>query len=67
MNQYERGKHVPDLLTIDRIAAVLRVPAPYFYAQNERVAELLLLFGGLSVVRQDEVILLLMEMVKRAE
>lgn len=67
MNQYERGKHVPDLLTVERIAAVLGVPAPYFYARDENDAELLLLFGGLTATRREEAILLLKEMVKKAE
>lgn len=42
MNQYERGKHVPDLLTLQNLAAVLTVPVPYFYAEDEQLAELLL-------------------------
>lgn len=67
MNQYERGKHTPDLLTVERVAAVLGVPVPYFYATDETIAELLLLFGGLSVARREEVILLLREMAKKAE
>lgn len=30
MNQYERGKHIPDISTIARIAKVLDVPTAYF-------------------------------------
>lgn len=67
MNQYERGKHVPDLLTVERVAAVLGVSASYFYARDENVAELLLLFGGLSDVRQEEAIMLLRELAKKTE
>lgn len=67
MNQYERGKHVPDLLTVERIAVVLGVPAPYFYARDENVAELLLLFGGLTATRREEAILFLKGMVKKTE
>lgn len=43
VNQYERAKHVPDLLTLRHLAAALAVPVPYFYAEDEQLAELLLL------------------------
>lgn len=67
MNQYERGKHVPDLLTVERVAAVLEVPAPYFYTRDENIAELLLLLGGMTAARREEAILLLKEMAKKTE
>jgi transcriptional regulator with XRE-family HTH domain len=41
MNQYETGKHVPDFHTLDRIAKVLKVPTAYFYAEDDRLAELI--------------------------
>lgn len=67
MNQYERGKHVPDLLTVERVAAVLGIPASYFYTRDENIAELLLLFGGLTAMRREEVIMLLRELAKKTE
>lgn len=39
VNQYERGKHVPDLGTIERIASVLGIPSAYFYAVDDDLAE----------------------------
>lgn len=47
INQYERGKHVPDLLTLQKLAAVLAVPVPYFYTENEQLAEILLLLHSM--------------------
>ncbi len=47
VNQYERAKHVPDLLTLTHLAAALAVPVPYFYAEDEQLAELLLLLHAL--------------------
>lgn len=47
MNQYERGKHIPDLGTLTRIADVLDVPVSYFYAVGDDEAELVQLFHGL--------------------
>ena len=48
MNQYERGKHAPDWLTVERLAAVLDVPVAYFYAVEDDVAELLVKYHALS-------------------
>ena len=48
MNQYEKGKHIPDFTTIARFAKVLKVPACYFYAEDDEMAEMILAFGALS-------------------
>ncbi len=34
INQYERGKHMPDLQTLARLAAVLKTPLPNFYCHD---------------------------------
>ena len=44
INQYERGKHVPDVWTAARLARVLSVPAPYLYAQDNALARWILAF-----------------------
>lgn len=51
MNQYERGKHVPDYDTLCRLALVLDVPVLFFYA-NDTDAELLLNLALLSHEQQ---------------
>ena len=56
MNQYERGKHAPDWLTVQRLAAVLQVPVAYFYADDDDAAELLLLFYALPLEAREEVV-----------
>lgn len=38
MNQYERSRHMPDLLTLSRIARVLNVPVAYFFCDDEHLA-----------------------------
>lgn len=48
MNQYERGKHTPDLKTTARIAAVLDVPVAYLFAEDDAVARLLLAYSRVS-------------------
>lgn len=49
INQYERGKHAPDFLTVRNLAKVLDVPTAYFYAEDDNLAELIMLFGKLKV------------------
>ncbi|URQ87454.1 helix-turn-helix transcriptional regulator [Pseudoalteromonas sp. SCSIO 43088] len=48
MNQYEKGKHAPDFLTMKRIAKELDVPVAYFYCENERISNLLLILHHLD-------------------
>lgn len=56
MNQYERGKHVPDIGTAQRIADALNVPLAYLYASGDDEAELLLKFHDLSASAKEKVI-----------
>jgi transcriptional regulator with XRE-family HTH domain len=42
MNQYERGIHTPDFELACRLASVLQVPACYFYAVEDDLAEMIL-------------------------
>ncbi len=48
INQYERGKHVPDLQTAQRLATELNVPVSYLYEPDEALAELIRLLGACS-------------------
>ncbi len=47
INQYERGRHTPDFQTAQRLAGVLDIPTAFFYAEDDEVAELLLLCSPL--------------------
>lgn len=44
VNRYETGVHQPDLQTIARLAEVLHLPVAYFYAEDDRLAALILGF-----------------------
>lgn len=44
VNQYERGKHVPHYVIVNRMAKVLKVPAAYFYADDDALAAHILRF-----------------------
>ena len=53
MNQYERGKHLPDYTTLERLAQVLEVPLPYFYAAEDELAEWIKRFPKLSKAQRE--------------
>jgi len=56
MNQYERGKHFPDQSTLDRLASVVGVPVSYFFAKEDDLAELLVLWAELSSEQRSAVL-----------
>lgn len=46
INRYELGIHKPDLLTVRKLAKVLKVPVAFFYADSDdEIAELLFKYG----------------------
>lgn len=52
MNQYERGKHLPDFLMMSKIAECLDLPVAYFFANNDELAEAIILFAKLNKENQ---------------
>ena len=48
MNHYEKGRHVPDIGTLSRMADELGVPLNYFFCKDEVTAELVCLIDKLS-------------------
>ncbi|MEH6556113.1 helix-turn-helix transcriptional regulator, partial [Pseudoalteromonas tetraodonis] len=56
MNQYEKGKHAPDFLTMKRIAKELDVPVAYFYCEEDILSELICALGKLSREEQKEIL-----------
>lgn len=61
MNHYEKGRHVPDVATLKRLAEALNVPLNYFFCETELMAELVLIFDSLCDEKKQE----LLEKVKR--
>lgn len=49
INQYERGKHEPQLKTAKQLAEVLGVPPAFLYTDDELLAKLLLRWSELSL------------------
>ena len=56
INQYERGKHVPDLQTAQRLATELNVPVSYLYEPDDDLAELIRLLGACSRDQRHQLI-----------
>lgn len=56
MNQYEKGKHSPDIQTLKLIADELGVPLSYFFCETKLEAELAMNFSQLSSSNQLKVL-----------
>jgi len=48
MNQYETGKHSPDFDMVQRISKVLKVPAAFFYTNDNHLANLIKMYSKLN-------------------
>lgn len=56
MNHYEKGRHIPDIDTLKRMADELGVPINYFFCENEMTAELACLIASMTEEQQAELI-----------
>lgn len=56
INQYERGKHEPQLKRAKRLAEVLGIPAAFLYTDDDLLAELLLQWNGLSLRKKKDLL-----------
>jgi len=56
MNHYEKGRHTPDIGTLQRMADELGVPLNYFFCESEATAKLACLIGKLDEKQQLKLI-----------
>ncbi|UJM92093.1 helix-turn-helix domain-containing protein [Rhodanobacter denitrificans] len=56
INRYELGVHEPDMATIERLAAALSVPTAYLFAEDERLARLILAFEKMPLAEKDRLL-----------
>ena len=56
INQYERSKHVPDLLMAERLSQELGIPVSYLFEPDDNLAGLLRLAGRLPTNKLQEII-----------
>ncbi|PTO62411.1 helix-turn-helix domain-containing protein [Vibrio splendidus] len=65
MNQYEKGKHTPDVHTLKLIADELGVPLSYFFCEDESTAELACIIFQMTESERKELVSLLLAKSKR--
>jgi len=46
VNRYETGVHQPDLQTLQHLAAILKLPVAYFYAEDDELEQMIRDFKG---------------------
>ncbi len=56
INRYEKGVHEPGTEIVQKLAEVLRVPLAYFYAEDDDLAELMLIFLRLTKDEREDVL-----------
>lgn len=56
INRYEGGIHKADYQIAQRLAEVLDVPTAYFYAEDDALAELMLLYHRMSGKKKTEML-----------
>jgi len=57
INRYEQGIHEADAVTMANLAKVLDIPTAYFYAEDDRLAQMILVFDKLPTKKQEKVLL----------
>ncbi|HIE5089935.1 helix-turn-helix domain-containing protein [Stenotrophomonas maltophilia] len=65
ISRYERGMHKPDLETIEKLAELLDLPAAYFVAASDVVAEAILVLSQLDVPKQAKALQLLKDLANK--
>jgi transcriptional regulator with XRE-family HTH domain len=56
INQYERGKHEPQLKRAKRLAEVLGIPPAFLYTEDDVLAELLLRWNDLTLRQKKDLL-----------
>ncbi|MBS1939639.1 MAG: helix-turn-helix transcriptional regulator [Bacteroidetes bacterium] len=56
INQYERGKHEPQLKTAKRLAEVLGIPPAFLYTEDELLAGMLLRWNDLTLNQKKDLL-----------
>lgn len=59
INRYELGIHKADYPTAQRLAAVLKVPVAFLYADDDDLAKVILKFGAMKKAQRTKIISLI--------
>ncbi len=55
MSRYETGTHEPPFSLAEKLADVLKVPAAYFYCDDDQLAALLVSYAALDPTAREQV------------
>lgn len=53
ISRYESGIHAPPFELVEQIATVLKLPASYFYCDDDRLAEIMQIYFAASDKKRD--------------
>lgn len=56
MNQYEKGKHIPNVVMLRSMAKELDVPMSYFFCEDQVSAEIVRCIGQLTQEDREELL-----------
>lgn len=59
INRYELGIHKADYPTSQRLAAVLKVPVAFLYADDDDLAKVILKFGAMKKAQRTKILSLI--------
>lgn len=65
ISRWERGMHKPDVETLEALADLLGLPAAYFLASSDTVAEAIVVISALGPRKQKKALALLKELAKK--
>lgn len=55
MSRYESGVHEPPFKTLEQIAAALKVPAAYFFCEDDKLAEIIRIYFAASEEKRQAI------------
>ncbi|ECC9552471.1 XRE family transcriptional regulator [Salmonella enterica subsp. salamae] len=56
INRYEKGVHEPGMEIVQKLAEVLGVPLAYFYAEDDDLADLMLVFLKMNKHEREDIL-----------
>ena len=65
ISRYETGVHEPQIAIVEKLAKALNVPLPYFFCDDECLAEILIHYSDLQDVKKDKLLTYVRELVAK--
>jgi len=57
ISRYETGTHEPPIATAQKLAMVLKVPVAFFYCDDDRLAEILILYAAFGDNQKNQLLM----------